>query len=105
MQRHWRRLPLLMSIGAAAAIYSAAPAAQRGRAPVSPPVQVRYPDPDVGVASLAARASAQRNAAGAFKVDYDFQFTDRVAVSGVTFVHRVVEHVADEYVGDQARGR
>jgi hypothetical protein len=97
VQRHWRRLPLLLMIGAAAGIHGAAPAAQRGRAPVIPPVQVRYPDPDIGVSSLAARAAAQRDSAGAFKVDYDFQFADRVADSGISFVHRVVEDAAIYY--------
>jgi hypothetical protein len=88
---------VLLSIGAAAAIYGAAPAAQRGRASVKPPVQVRYPDPDIGVASLASRAAAQREAVGAFKVDYDFQFTDRIADSGIGFVHHVVEDAALYY--------
>jgi enediyne biosynthesis protein E4 len=98
VQRHGRRLPLLiLSIGAAAAIHGAAPAAQRGRASGSPPVQVRYPDPDIGVASLAARAKAQRDAVGAFNVDYDFQFSDRVAESGITFVNHVVEDAAIYY--------
>jgi enediyne biosynthesis protein E4 len=97
VQRHGRRFPLLLLIGAAAAIHGAAPAAQRGRASGRPPVQVRYPDPDIGVASLAARAAAQRDAVGAFNVDYDFQFTDRVAGSGITFVHHVVEDAALYY--------
>ena len=69
MQRYARRFPLLLLIGAAAAIHGAAPAAQRGRASGRPLIQVRYPDPDIGVASLAARAKAQRHAVGAFTVD------------------------------------
>ncbi|MEO8256980.1 MAG: CRTAC1 family protein [Acidobacteriota bacterium] len=97
MQRHRRHLPLLALIGAAAVIHGAAPAAQRGRAAASPTVQVRYPDPDIGVAALAAREKAQRDGVGAFKVDYDFQFTDRVAGSGIAFRHHIVDDAAIYY--------
>src|SRR5439155_23585838 len=57
----------------------------------------RFPNPDVGVAALAARAEAQRKTAGAFKVPYDFQFTDRVKESGITFVDHVVDDAALYY--------
>jgi hypothetical protein len=36
---------------------------------------VRYPDPDIGVDTLAARKKAQLETAGQFKVFHDFQFT------------------------------
>ncbi len=52
---------------------------------------VRVPDPDVGVESLALRASTQRETVGSFKVFHGFQFTDRVKESGITFVHRIVD--------------
>jgi hypothetical protein len=53
--------------------------------------QVRSPDPDIGVETLAARAKAQRATLGQFKVPYDFQFADRVKESGITFVHHIVD--------------
>jgi len=59
--------------------------------------QVRFPDPDIGVTTLNARARAQRASVDRFKVAYDFQFTDRVKESGITFVHRVVDDAAVAY--------
>jgi hypothetical protein len=59
--------------------------------------QVRFPDPDIGVTTLNARARAQRASVDRFKVVYDFQFTDRVKESGITFVHRVVDDAAVAY--------
>jgi len=52
---------------------------------------VRYPPKDPGVDSLAARAKAQRDSVGQFKVDYKFQFKDLVKESGITFVQRAVD--------------
>jgi enediyne biosynthesis protein E4 len=52
---------------------------------------VRYPLKDIGVESLAARAKAQRDSVGQFKVDYQFQFKDLVKESGITFVQRAVD--------------
>jgi enediyne biosynthesis protein E4 len=62
----------------------------------SPP-QVRYPDPDIGVNSLAARARAQQQTADRFKVFYQFHFTDKRKESGITFVHHVVDDAAIDY--------
>jgi len=59
--------------------------------------QVRYPDPDDGVNSLAARAKAQRQTADQFKVFYQFHFTDKVKESGITFVEHVVDDAAIDY--------
>ena len=42
------------------------------------PVEVRYPDPDIGVDTLADRKKAQLETVGQFKVFHDFQFTDSV---------------------------
>ena len=67
----------------------AAPAAQRGTPP--PPVEVRFPNPDIGVTSLSPRAAAQRETTAQFTVPYDFQFTDRVKSSGIAFSHRIVD--------------
>ena len=54
------------------------------------PVEVRYPDPDIGVDTLAARKKAQLETVGQFKVFHDFQFTDSVKESGITFIQHSV---------------
>ena len=59
--------------------------------------QVRFPDPDLGVSTLNARARAQRATTDQFKVVYGFQFTDRVKESGITFVHRIVDDAGVAY--------
>src|SRR5262252_635266 len=43
-----------------------------------PIVEVRTPDPDVGVAALDARRTAQLENASQFGVQHDFAFTDRL---------------------------
>jgi hypothetical protein len=58
---------------------------------------VRYPDPDVGVDSLAARGLAQAEAATRLAVFHDFRFVDRAPESGITFVHRAVDDVRKHY--------
>jgi hypothetical protein len=59
--------------------------------------QVRTPDPDLGVNTLNARAQAQRATVDRFTVVYDFQFTDRVKESGISFVHRIVDDAGRDY--------
>jgi hypothetical protein len=59
--------------------------------------QVIYPNPDVGVDTLAARKKAQLETASQFKVFYQFQFTDKVKESGITFVHHAVEDATRHY--------
>jgi hypothetical protein len=59
--------------------------------------QVRYPDPDIGTDSLPARKKAQIATANQFKVFYQFQFTDKVKESGITFVHRIVGDAGKTY--------
>lgn len=54
------------------------------------PVEVLYPDPDIGVDTLAARKEAQLETVGQFKVFHDFQFADRVKESGITFIQHSV---------------
>jgi enediyne biosynthesis protein E4 len=56
-----------------------------------------FPDPDVGVDSLAARKQAQLAAVSQFKVFHQFHFTDKVAESGITFVARGVEDTGRHY--------
>ena len=77
----------IVSGAAAVTIVALQGAAQQAAPPAGRSTTVRYPLADIGVSSLAARATAQRDTAGQFKVDYDFQFADRVAESGITFVH------------------
>ncbi len=81
-------LPALIVLGVAAAA---------GPAKTGKTVQVRYPDPDIGVDSLAARAKAQRATVDQFKVFYEFQFQDKVKESGITFRHRIVDDAGLHY--------
>ena len=59
--------------------------------------QVRYPDPDIGIDSLAARAKTQEQTANEFKVFYQFHFADKVKESGITFVNHVVDDASIDY--------
>ncbi|HMF99392.1 MAG TPA: CRTAC1 family protein [Vicinamibacterales bacterium] len=72
------------------------PACSNSSAP-KPAVEVRTPNPDVGVDVLAARASAQREAASRYAVVHDFQFTDRLKDSGITFAHHIVADAGLHY--------
>jgi enediyne biosynthesis protein E4 len=58
---------------------------------------VRYPDPDVGVDSLAARQKAQLDTADRFKVFFKFRFTDALKDSGITFFHHMVDDAGIDY--------
>ena len=82
-------LPSLIVLGAAAAA--------SGPAKTAKPVQVRYPDPDIGVDTLAAREKAQRATVEQFKVFHEFQFKDRIQESGITFRHRIVDDAGLNY--------
>ena len=59
--------------------------------------EVRYPDPDIGVDTLAARKKTQLETAGQFKVFHGFHFTDKVKESGITFVHHIVDDAGIDY--------
>lgn len=59
--------------------------------------QVRYPDPDIGIDTLAARSKAQSDTVDQFKVFYRFHFTDEIKKSGITFVNHVVDDAAIDY--------
>ncbi|HKI26848.1 MAG TPA: CRTAC1 family protein [Candidatus Sulfotelmatobacter sp.] len=59
--------------------------------------EVRYPDPDIGVDSLAARKKAQMDTVDQFKVFYGFHLTDQVKQSGITFVNHVVDDAGIDY--------
>ena len=53
--------------------------------------RLRYPTDDIGAESLAGRKKAQIEAARQFKVFHDFQFTDRLKESGITFANHAVD--------------
>ena len=55
------------------------------------PPEVRYPPTDAGVDTLAARAATQKQTASQFDVFHDFRFDDRLAASGISFVHRSLD--------------
>ncbi len=88
-RRGW--LLLLVPPALLAVFASARPAPARG------PERVLFPDPDVGVAALAERKKAQLATVDQFKVFYQFQFTDRVRESGITFVHHIVDDAGKFY--------
>lgn len=71
-------------------------AAAAATAATSPQV-VYVPDPDSGIDTLAARERAERANAGKLKVFHDFQFHDRLAESGITFVHQIVDDAGRDY--------
>jgi len=50
-----------------------------------------FPSPDAGELSLAARRDAQLAAGGTLAARHDFTFEDRIAQSGIAFVHRAVD--------------
>jgi len=52
---------------------------------------IDVPNPDVGADTLAARGAAEKATVAQFKVFHDFQFTDRLPESGITFVHGIVD--------------
>ena len=59
--------------------------------------QVPYLAPDVGADSLPSRKAAQLKTVGQFQVYSQFQFSDRVKESGITFVHRIVQDAGRTY--------
>jgi len=59
--------------------------------------QVRYPQPDIGVDTLAARKQAQADTVNQFKVFYQFHFTDALKESGITFIHHMVDDAGVDY--------
>ncbi len=88
-----RRVPISLL---ALALLGAGPAG-RGGAEEGPAVRVQYPDPDIGVDTLAKRQAAQRQTADQFKVFHQFQFTDKRKESGISFVQQAVDDVRKHY--------
>jgi enediyne biosynthesis protein E4 len=62
--------------------------------------QVRNPDPDIGENALDARKKLQLETVNNFQVFYQFQFTDKVKESGITFVQHAVEEATRHYMAN-----
>src|SRR5579863_5165694 len=56
-------------------------------------VRPRYPEDDMGKDSLPSRQKAQMETAKQFKVFYQFQFSDKLKESGITFRYRAVDDI------------
>src|SRR5204863_372482 len=65
------------------------------------PIEVRTPNPDVGADTLAARRTKQIESARGIRAFHDFQFTDKLPESGITFVHRIVDDAGRHYKADE----
>jgi hypothetical protein len=67
--------------------------------PAAPPApqEIQFPNPDIGADTLQARKRAQLETVNQFTVFSQFQFADRLAESGITFVHRIVEDAGRHY--------
>ena len=87
--KFFRSRPVLLAL--AGLLLLAAVRVSLGRAQTKSLPQVRVPDPDIGVDSLPARKKAQQETVNQFKVFYQFQLTDKVQESGITFAHHIVE--------------
>ncbi len=55
------------------------------------------PPTDIGASTLEARKKAQMETLDKFKVFHDFQFSDRLSESGITFLHRIVDDAGKHY--------
>ena len=60
-------------------------------------VTVNYPSIDIGVQSLPARKEAQLATVNTFRIFYDFQFSDQLPQSGITFKHKIVDDAGKSY--------
>jgi len=61
------------------------------------PQQVPIPDDVLNPPWLKSRKQTQLNTVSKFKVFYDFQFTDRLAESGIRFIHQIVDDAGIDY--------
>src|ERR1035441_2644528 len=84
-----------IATGAIAATVLVAAYTRGAAAPATP--QVRYPAENAS-ALLAERKQQQLKTVDQFKVFYQFQFEDKVAQSGITFVNHIVDDAARNYV-------
>ena len=65
--------------------------------PATKPETVRVPAQDAGADSLASRKAAQEKTLARSPVDSRFRFADRLAESGITFVHRITDDSGKNY--------
>ena len=65
--------------------------------PVEQPQQVPIPADVLNPPWLESRQQIQLNTVSKFKVFYDFQFTDRLAESGIRFIHQIVDDAGVDY--------
>jgi hypothetical protein len=90
-----RSLWWILVVGpAACVVLSRTPGLSQATATGGKPLEVRWPEPDIGVDSLAARRQAQLQTVGQFQVFHDFRFTDKLKESGIPFVYHIVNDVA-----------
>lgn len=88
---------LLPTLALAQHDHGGAPQAAPAQNPGTAGTVLDVPPADVGVATFEARAQAQRATTGQFRVPIDFRFTDRVAESGITFSHQIVDDAGKTY--------
>jgi hypothetical protein len=84
-----RRVPSISTVLFVFAVLTAALGSTSGDSTRRP----RYPDSDMGADSLPARKKAQLATVNQFKVFCQFQFSDQLKASGITFVHHAVDDV------------
>jgi enediyne biosynthesis protein E4 len=87
VKHHWK-----MALVAAASLVSW----HGHRASAAGQTQVPYPPEDAS-ASLSARKQSQLKTVDQFNVFYQFQFSDKLRESGITFVNHVVDDAAKNY--------
>ena len=68
-------------------------AAQQPEKPIA-----EVPPNDIGALTLESRKQDQLKTVDQFKVFHDFQFTDRITESGITFLHRMVDDAGKHYM-------
>ena len=88
---------LLPALALAQHDHGGAPQAAQAQNPGTAGTVLDVPPTDVGAQTFAGRAEAQRATAGQFRVPIDFRFTDRVAESGITFTHQIVDDAGKTY--------
>src|SRR5689334_15286226 len=86
-----------LAVGATLLVSAQTPAPARQSAPSN--VTIRYVPDDVREASswLRRLAADQAKALAGVSTFHDFQFTDRLAASGITFKHRIVDDAGKTY--------
>jgi hypothetical protein len=94
--RHPSASPTLVALAWLGGILSGGCGTSKPPAPPAPQ-EIQFPDPDVGADALQTRKSAQQETVNQFTVFYQFAFADRLAQSGITFVHHIVEDAGKHY--------